>query len=62
LNMLELLKSYTNYNKSDFKFLNRAILYKHNYKEKFIIETIKNLDIFIYNIYYKMVWKGYTTE
>lgn len=62
LNMLELLNQCNSYNKKDFELLNRTIKYKHNYKEKFFAETIKNLDIFIYNIFYKIVWKGYTVS
>lgn len=62
LNMLELLKENSNYSKKDFKLLSRTIKYKHDYKKSFIKETLKNLDIFIYNLFYKMVWKGYTVS
>lgn len=60
--MLELLRKNNDYDKSDLKKLNRTILYKYNYKKSrknFILESLKNFDIFIYNILYKILWKGY---
>lgn len=62
LNMLEILKECKEYNSSDFKLLDRTIKYKHNYKKNFLSETIKNLDIFFYNLFYKIIWKGYTVS
>lgn len=60
LNLLKLLKQNKNYKRSDYNKLERTIKYKHNYKIHFITETIKNLDIFLYNIIYKIIWRGYT--
>lgn len=60
LNMLDLLKKCDNYNKKDFKTIERTIHYKHDYKKNFLKVTIKNLDIFIYNLIYKLLWRGYT--
>ena len=48
------------YNKKDLKKLERTIKYKHNYKTNFVKETLKNIDIFCYNIMYRAKWKGYT--
>lgn len=59
LELVDLLKNNNNYNKKDLKLLKRTIMYKHNYKKNFIKESLKNIDIFIYNIYYRIVWKGY---
>lgn len=56
--IIDILKNNDEYDKNDLKKLERAIIYKHNYKQRFIKETLKNIDIFIYNVYYKIVWKG----
>ena len=59
LELVKLLENNTKYNRKDLKLLKRTILYKHNYRQNFIKESLKNLDIFIYNIYYRIIWKGY---
>lgn len=57
--LIQVIKNNDSYNKKDLKLLERAILYKHNYKKHFFRETLKNLDIFIYNVWYRLVWRGY---
>lgn len=57
--LIQVLKNNDSYNKKDLKLLERAILYKHNYKKHFFSESLKNLDIFIYNVWYRLVWRGY---
>lgn len=57
--LIQILKDNTEYNKKDLVLLRRAIMYKHNYKKHFFKETLKNLDIFIYNVWYRLVWRGY---
>jgi len=59
LELVKLLENNDKYNKKDLRLLKRTIKYKHNYKHNFIKETLKNLDIFVYNLYYRIVWKGY---
>ena len=49
LEMLDILSKTETYNKKDLIMLKRTLLYKHNYKKDFWKETIKNLDIFLYN-------------
>lgn len=60
LELLEILTKNAGYNKKDLKKLERTIKYKHNYKTNFVKETLKNIDIFCYNIIYRAKWKGYT--
>ncbi len=60
LELLDTLEKFDNYNTKDLKKLERTIKYKHNYKTNFVKETLKNIDIFWYNIMYKIKWKGYT--
>lgn len=60
--LLEVLKKYNKYNIKDYKSLKRTIEYKQNYKKSFMKYTIRNLDIFLYNIYYRMTWKGYISK
>lgn len=60
LELLDILAKNNTYNKKDLKKLERTIKYKHNYKTNFVKETLKNIDIFWYNIIYKIKWKGYT--
>ena len=60
LELLDVLAKKNTYNKKDLKKLERTIKYKHNYKTNFVKETLKNIDIFWYNIIYKIKWKGYT--
>ncbi len=60
LELLEVLAKNDSYNKKDLKKLERTIKYKHNYKANFVKETLKNIDIFCYNIIYRAKWKGYT--
>ncbi len=62
LDLIQALENNKEYNKKDLKKLKRAIYYKHNYKKDFFAETLKNLDIFLYNVYYKILWKGYTSK
>lgn len=50
------------YNRKDLKRLTASINYKHYYKDHFIIETLKHLKIFIYNVIYKLVWRGLIVE
>lgn len=59
IELLKILKNIDNYDKKDYKILERTIEYKHVYKQNFIKESIKNIDIFIYNIFYRSVWRGY---
>lgn len=59
LEIVSALEKCTNYNEKDLKRIKRTIIYKHNYKKKFILETLKNLDIFIYNVWYRILWRGY---
>lgn len=59
LNLVQALENYAKYNKKDLKKLKKTILYKRNYKKHFFVESFKNLDVFIYNVYYKILWKGY---
>lgn len=59
LELVKLLENNDEYNKKDLRLLKRTIKYKHNYKSNFIKETLKNLDIFVYNLYYRIIWKGY---
>ena len=59
LELIQVLKENDGYNKKDLRLLERTILYKHNYKKHFFRETLKNLDIFIYNVWYRLVWRGY---
>lgn len=59
LEMLDILSKTETYNKKDLIMLKRTLLYKHNYKKNFWKETIKNLDIFLYNAIYRILWKGY---
>ena len=60
--LVEILQKNKEYNSRDLIKLQRTIDYKYNYKKKFFKETIKNLDIFIYNVYYKILWKGYVFD
>lgn len=60
LELLEVLSKNNKYNRKDLKKLERTIKYKHNYKTNFVKETLKNIDIFCYNIIYRAKWKGYT--
>lgn len=62
LEMIKILEKYANYNMKDLKKLKRAINYKHNYKKNFMLETLKNLDIFFYNVYYRIFWRGYIAK
>ncbi len=62
LEVIKYLEKNDKYNRKDLKNLKKAILYKHNYKKNFLIETLKNLDIFIYNLYYRLVWRGYISK
>lgn len=62
LDLIQVLEKDEEYKKRDLKKLKRAINYKHNYKNHFFIETLKNFDIFIYNVYYKILWNGYTIK
>lgn len=59
LELIKILKNNSEYNKKDMQLLERAIMYKHNYKKHFFKETLKNLDIFVYNVWYRLVWRGY---
>lgn len=59
LELIKILKSNNEYNKKDMQLLEKAIMYKHNYKKHFFKETLKNLDIFVYNVWYRLVWRGY---
>ncbi len=59
LELLEILQKNNSYNRKDLKKLERTIYYKHNYKKNFFIQTLKNIDIFAYNIMYRLIWKGY---
>lgn len=59
LELIKILKDNNQYNKKDLILLERAIMYKHNYKKHFFKETLKNLDIFIYNVWYRLLWRGY---
>ena len=62
LDLIQVLEKNEEYKKRDLKKLKRAINYKHNYKNHFFVETLKNLDIFIYNVCYKILWNGYTIK
>lgn len=59
LELLEKLDECNNYNRKSFKLLKRTIYFKYNYKKNFFTEVLKNIDIFMYNVYYRLVWRGY---
>lgn len=57
LEMVELLKGYCK--SLDIKLLKRTIVYKYDMKQNGkLIPSIKNLDLFIYNCLYQLLWKG----
>lgn len=58
LELLKILKS-INYNKKDYKTLERTFKFKHLYKKEFMKQAFKNFDILVFNIYYRSVWRGY---
>ena len=62
LELIDILEKNKLYKKEKLKILKRMIYYKHAYKQNFLIETLKNFDIFVYNLYYKIVWKGYVSK
>lgn len=47
-----------NYSRKDLARLTASIEYKYYYKEHFIKETLKHFNVFLYNIAYKLVWRG----
>lgn len=59
--MLNLLEVDSQFNKKIFKNLRCTILYKHQIakgKKYFIVESIKNPFVFLYNIYFRIIWRG----
>ena len=59
--MMKILDNSQYYSKSDYKTLSRTRYYKLNYKRNiifFVLLSIKNIDLFIYNIYYRLRWRG----
>lgn len=59
LEMLKILKNDVEYSRKDYKTLERVLKYKHIYHQKFLRPTIVNFDIFLYNCFYRLVWRGY---
>lgn len=61
LELLELLKRNPNYQYQTYRKLERTIHYKHDIhlsRKRYFTESLKNLDIFLYNVYYRLVWRG----
>lgn len=61
LELLELLKRNPNYQYQTYRKLERTIHYKHDIhlsRKHYFTESLKNLDIFLYNVYYRLVWRG----
>lgn len=59
--MMEILSNKNIYSPQSYKTLKRARFYKEHYKKNvlfFILLSLKNLDLFIYNVYYRIRWKG----
>ena len=57
--LLRILRANTEYKQKDYSMLQRAIYYKRNYKKDFLRLSIKNMDIFLYNVLYRLLWRGY---
>ena len=61
-NMIQILEDSTFYNRKKLEKLKRTINFKRHYKKNFlnfITYSLMNLDLFIYNIYYRIRWRGF---
>lgn len=59
MEMIDLLSKNEKYSKSKLTLLNRSLNYKYSiYKKDKILSSFKNLDLFIYNCIYQILWKG----
>lgn len=57
--MIELLRIDKTYSKIKLKLLKRTVDYKYDiFKGRLINSTIKNIDLFIFNCLYQILWKG----
>lgn len=59
--LLKTLEKYPGYKKSFLKLVRRRIYYKladRSNKKQFIIKSIRNIDILLVNIFYRIVWRG----
>ncbi len=59
--MLKILENYQNYNRDTVRFMRRRIEYKkvnRNNKKTFLMQTLKNIDIFMVNLLYRLLWRG----
>lgn len=59
--MLKILENYQNYNRDTVRFMRRRIEYKkvnRNNKKTFLMQTSKNIDIFMVNLLYRLLWRG----
>lgn len=57
-NMLQMLKL-TEYPKNKLHTLEKTIKFKANYKRHPLKYAIQNPVIFLYNVYYRIIWRGY---
>lgn len=55
--LINILENY-NYPKKDLTRLKASIEYKYYYKQHFIKQTLKHFIVFLYNLMYKIIWRG----
>lgn len=63
--LLSVLEKCPTYKKSVLKLIKRRIYYKkadRSNKKVFILKSVKNADILLVNIFYRLVWRGCLTD
>lgn len=59
--LLAALETCPDYNKSVSALIKRRIYYKEadrGNKKEFVLKSIKNMDVFLVNVFYRIVWRG----